>query len=51
MAQKLYSNESIELTKTDFEWVKKAVINYGCEFYQNALVSGQLLLVLSDIKE
>ena len=51
MAQKLYSNESVELTKADFEWIKKTVTDHGCEFYQNALVSGQLLIALSDSKE
>lgn len=51
IATKLYSSNEIEFSVADFEWVKKAIIDHGCEFYQNSLVSGQLLLIFSEIKE
>ena len=51
MAQKLYVDDTMELSKADYEWVKTAVTEHGKEVYGNNLVIGQLLLILSEIKE
>ena len=51
MAQKLYKDETMELSKADFEWVKTAITEHGKEIYGNNLVIGQLLLLFSELKE
>lgn len=51
MATKLYSEDEVELSKADCEWIKTAVTEHGYTVYSNALVSGQLLLLLSELKE
>ena len=51
MATKLYQENEIELSKADYEWIKTAITEHGHEVYSNALVSGQLLLILSELKE
>jgi hypothetical protein len=51
MATKLYSEDEFELSKADYEWIKTAITEHGYEVYTNALVSGQLLLILSELKE
>jgi hypothetical protein len=51
MATKVYSEEEYEISMSDYEWIKTAIIDHGSEVYTNALVSGQLLLILSELKE
>ena len=51
LAKDLYTLDEIELSKGDFEWVKKIVTEKGCEFYPNSLVAGQLLVMFSDLKK
>jgi hypothetical protein len=51
MAQKLYVDNDMELSTADFEWIKTAVTEHGKEVYGNNLVIGQLLLILSELKD
>lgn len=51
MAQKLYSEDEIDLSKADFEWIKTTVKEHGNTFYPGALVSGQILSYFSELKE
>jgi len=51
MATQLYSSDEFELSDADYTWVKTAVAEHGSEVYVNALVSGQILLALSELKD
>jgi len=51
MATKLYSEDEYEISLSDYEWIKQAIIQHSHEVYGNALVSGQLLLILSELKQ
>ena len=50
MAQKLYSQDEIELDKVDMEWLKTAVTDHAREAFTNDLVGGQLLFIFSELK-
>ena len=47
----LWKKDEIELSKADLEYIKTAVTEKGGEVYTNALVLGQLLVILSELKD
>lgn len=51
LAAKIYKDEEIELNKSDFDFIKDAINKHGKEIYTSALVTGQLLMILSEFKE
>jgi hypothetical protein len=51
MATKIYSSDNIEFSVADLQWIKKTISEHGSTVYGNSLVSGQLLLLLSEIKD
>lgn len=51
MAQKLYSENVVELSLADFDWIKTAIKDHGREAYANALIPGQLLVLLSKLEK
>ena len=50
LAQKLFTEDEFDLTKADQEFIKETIIEHGYTMYGNALVHGQLLLMLSELK-
>jgi hypothetical protein len=50
MAQKLFTSDEIELSQADFEYIKTAVKEHGKDAYGNALIPGQLMIILGDFK-
>lgn len=51
LAQKLFAQNEIELEKADFELCKDAATNKYTEVFGNALVAGQILSILAEVKE
>jgi len=51
MAQTLYKEEKIELNTSDFDYLQASIKANASTVYGNALIGGQLLVILSELKD
>ena len=51
MAQTLYKEEKIELNTSDFDYLQAGIKAHASSVYGNALIGGQLLVILSELKD
>lgn len=51
LAQKLYNDAEIELSPVEYEFLKDAVKKHGLDAYTSNLAAGQILVILSNLKE
>lgn len=51
MATDLVKKDTVELSPADFDWIKTCVTNHGKDVYTNSLVPGQMLYLLSELKD
>lgn len=49
-ATKYYKEDEVELSKVDYEYIKNNITENGKNIY-TSLVTGQILLILSELKE
>lgn len=51
LSQKLYTEMEYELSNVEYEFIRDAVKEHGRETYLNNLAPGQLLVILSELKQ
>ncbi len=47
MASDMFTKDEITLNKADLEWIRKGVTDFGTLVYNNALIPGQILMLLN----
>lgn len=51
LASDIYKNDSLEINQSDFDFIYSSIKDQGKEMYKSAIVSGQILIMLNDIKK